>query len=552
MTKNKKYLMIIVSAFAVTLAGCGSAEETVSQEEYDKIVSEIEQLQQEQAQEEEVSDNVSSEENNADSSEEYVYVTESVTGRNGLDHGVIVPLLNGQYAEIEADRASLTPNKSKLIYQNENSSLCVRNAGTEEDIEITDDILFFNCITNTGFFYVDMEGNRHRYRFLDGTKGEDYVIGKATEICIASNSLDVAYAQDGIVYRLVESSSEPEKIGDYEFYVEMKGISDNGELIFWSEFTYDDDEILHAYAGGNTKELLKAHNEQAGSAHSVAFNNNFGLAYNSIFNSLYLVQTDGNISEIELDTPLSFRKIFSEKGVFQLDENLEISNLYFVTREENNQSLYCLDLKNLKATKMLENVDQYVIADSHLYYCGTDKVLKHGELSGDIFSEEGSIAENVSCLSDFCLNGYLYFLEDNGDDTSTLCVFKNGEQVIKIARNNEFSINTNYRYNTCKIGEVSLDGKTIYFEEAFADSYYLYGYYSTLWKYEYGAEEPTIINDNVYFLSLSSGYMPNYIDDKSYIYLVYEGGSEFDEYAKWVFQSGVESSEMKSVKLKEY
>lgn len=532
-----------MTALFLCLVSCGQQENNVSQEEYDELISQINELQESvDSQKAETLDEVPLEEDTADASkEESATVVTAVRGRESVDGQIIVPTMDGQIASAAGESGWLSPDRTKFIYIKADDTLYIRDMATGVDTYVPGDALYVYQVTNKGFLYNDMQANVHRYMYSTSGDGVDINLGKTLSSRTGNDSLNIAYTWEGKIYRLLEESIEPEEIADYEFVADILGISNDGNMIYWSESTNDSYDIAYCYVNGVITELLRGFNEQAGGLHSIICNDNYGFACNSVVKSLFIVSKE-RIVEASLDDYIYTRRISTENGEISIADADNINGVYVMVGDENHHNLTFVDMDG-KVNTVLPEIDYFIISDSFLYYIDKDKNLKYGNIKSGVYEEQGTIAESVSRISDYCIDGHLYFLEENEDYSQILCAFKDGKK-IKIAQSMKFSVDGNYPYGISTIGAISVDGASLYYQDIWTD-YYSMVDKAPLYRYDFGADEPVLIDNDVYIGSMDSGYYPNLIDNNSFYYLKYEQGEDFDTRTyKWCYYDGSRAKEI--------
>ncbi len=462
------------------------------------------------------------------------------------DKTAYVPLMDGGEAEFEdVSEAYITPDRKHIVVLGTDDTIFVTDAKQKKRVDVTDDGESLVIVKDKGFIYRDGDYEYYRYLFDDGSSVS---LGKVSEIQSSTEELNISFIKDKAVYLLKQASEEVEKLGNFDNSGSLLSMSDDGETVYWNEYSRSKEEIFAYIEGEKTKIGTFERGSKNYTSTAVIQNaaQSYAIIVNSYAEKMFIVQGAEEPIEVKLGGKLNSNYIYTNDELVERDKGSKFTGVYVSVAGDEGANLYYIN-KEGKRKKVVSDIGKYLIYKGKLFHVDENDNLKSAKVSEDSITKEEKITGGVEILEPVCTNGYIYFIKDvnSEDETGSLYVSKNGGEPERISSDVSVCVLDVIDFKML-YATTSLDGKTIYYYKDMEEIPDTYTEMGDLYKYSYGAGDSEKIASEVILFSPESGALEG-VDNKSFIYKVYSSKDKNDDVLiDWYHFNGSESNIMAS------
>lgn len=415
--------------------------------------------------------------------------------------------------------AGITADRKHVVVMQEDGTLYVTNKKLSKKTVIADNAERIYGFRNDGFIYMNKNMGEFRVLFSDNIPLK---LDTNTDFLFATNTLSLAYVtQEGEIYTLSADSNEGVRISSNAQDVELLGISDDGQTVFWSALVNDTPTLYLAENG--IKEKLGELDSSFYTGYSYAqFSKDSELATLASWysDSMWIKKAGEAAVKVKLGSDCAQPYyICTESGHIDRTKASKISSLYVSASSDEGKNLFYISSDGSRE-RILSGVDDYVIANGTIFYTDVDQNLYCGKLNKASISEEKRIASEVYCFSAAQNGKYIYYMKDCADGFGDLFCFKTGSDSAQKIGSDVAYYETGYGYGwTCL--HFSPDGGTVLY---YIDTEIIPGtgrYNSSLMMWSYGDKAGVKIADDVIANSVSSARSTGDFDPKGFVFSKY-------------------------------
>ena len=457
------------------------------------------------------------------------------------DGTAYIPLMDGTAIEIndKVDTAAITDDRNHVIVLLEDGTLYVTDPKLTEKHVISDKAEWFSYVHNDGFFYEDVDNNKHRVLY------EKYAVlnlGEVRTFGTAKNNTTALFKTvDEEIYVLPNTSETKEKIRIAATTVSMPAISDNGEIAVWFEGDGDNQTIM-MYDGEDCAALSDA------ASHSIRYADFTAeqdlMVVGTLWGEEIWIKAGDELPvKVELGAKLNeidSRYLYTNDGYFDYAEADKVNFLYAAVLGDDGNNVQCISLDGNRE-RVLSKVNEYEIADGHIVYTDMEDVLYCARVNGDIVREETKIANDVDGFRVSNTGKYVYYMRNIEGESGALYCYKIGsDKPQKIA-----SEVCGADFSPMMHIDVATDGKTVYFFEDVEQIDGTYRECGTLKKWSYNDKNSERIASEVILDSVTSYLDGNEINPKGFAFVKYGFvDGEDNVLGNWMYFDGKEVIKM--------
>lgn len=433
--------------------------------------------------------------------------------------------------------AGITADRKHVVVMQEDGTLYVTNKKLSKKTVIADNAERIYGFRNDGFIYMNKNMGEFRVLFSDNIPLK---LDTNTDFLFATNTLSLAYVtQEGEIYMLPADSNEGVRISSNAQDVELLGISDDGQTVFWSALVNDTPTLYMAENG--IKEKLGELDSSSYTVYSYAqFSKDSELATLASWysDSMWIKKAGEAAVKVKLGSDCAQPYyICTESGPIDRTKASKISSLYVSASADEGMNLFYISSDGSRE-RILSGVNDYVIANGTIFYTDVDQNLYCGKLNKASISEEKRIASEVYCFSAAQNGKYIYYMKDCADGFGDLFCFKTGSDSAQKIGSDVAYYETGYGYGwTCL--HFSPDGGTVLY---YIDTEIIPGtgsYNSSLMMWSYGDKAGVKIADDVIANSVSSARSTGDFDPKGFVFSKYSRtDSNNNLFVDWIYYDG--------------
>ena len=418
------------------------------------------------------------------------------------DEAAYFPFSNGSCVELEENdgikSACLTPDEKHIVVLTEDGDLYITDKSLKEKTRVAYYVLFFDSVTDKGFFYSTEDEEIYRYSFKSAESvkflwdSED--IGASV---FSDDGFGLLLVKDDELLLFPSAGKERKRIAEIDGNCMPLYLSDDGKTAVWAESSGYREFTFRIWNGKETKTLGRLEGWVP------------GLITSADLEVMVLLCADSGESLIwkKGKDPAKCRFPDGISSVWTAEASLNLSptggkELYI----RSGDALYRVTMEGEK-TKLVSGMEAFSISDGRLLWITEDRSLCCGKLGKDEIRNRETVDADVGDYW-FSLNGrYVYYIKEAENGDCILYGYTPGEkEPVKIGGHAD-PVYTLY---------CSPSGDTVFY---FTDVYGYHGYdLGELRTWTWNGENRMVDND-VSVWSLESGNRYGLIEPKKVWYL---------------------------------
>ena len=346
-------------------------------------------------------------------------------------------------------------------------------------------------------------------------------MGKDVAYITAPQTISMLYADDkDNIYSLKSDSNSPQKIGTYSDTVNLKTITDDGNIAVWTVSEGKNRTIVLSENGDNSV-LDEFESNYDGVYVRYTKDQKLLVVVNIFGEEIWLKEPNKEHVRVKLGNEISSIVVYAPNGELQNQTISSVKSIYVIVDGDTDYNIYNISLDGEKE-RILSKVKKFAIGNGYVFYTNSDQDLYSAKIKETKIEDETKIASDVGTF-DLAGNGkYLYYFRDCEDDYGSLYALKLGEKdPKKVSSDVYYDYTSLYGVYTYSYNRYSTDGATVYYwkdAESILDTYTDYG---TLMKWNYSTEKAEKVASDVIVSSVSS-YLTNYgINPKKIVFSKY-------------------------------
>lgn len=451
-----------------------------------------------------------------------------------------IPLMNGSVIKIddEVNTAVLTADRKHVVVLLEDGDLYITDTKLSKKNVIASDVTTLRVVRDDGFLYSDEDDLYYRVMFRDNKPLE---LGEGLALAVGANSLSMVYAtDDGNVYTLPAGADEETRVSKYDDSIDLKAISDNGEIAVWVNKKSGENSIVLC-DGEERTTLGKLRGKYTSTYVTFTLDQGLATVVSPYSDAMWIKKPGEEPIKVKLGADASSSSVFCDKGLLSEAKTSQVNYLYVGSDADDYMNVYAIDLKG-EREKILSKVADFAVADGKVFYLDKDNDLYQADLKKGSPENEQKLSGNVDLFELSTGGGYLYFMKDVEDGSGTLYCQKVGAKESQKVSSDVGCLDFSFlRFMSIATSD---DGKTVYFLKDVEEVDDTYRDMGTLTMWRYGDKSTTRLATDVLFNSFDSFRKNGTLDPSSFMFMKFSYTDGDDIYMNWMYWNGREAQKL--------